>query len=667
MKFLLDEQRIPAAATGPRPPPLRPRFHRLRAIRSQGRRQSARGGNYANIAKLIANDHWTRIWDDETKVPWLKSPEGKQVIGYDDAESLTIKTKWAMDHHLRGVFFWEVRGDLLEDGSHPLQQAAHNAEFGGCKVARTLWASRGVPAPGELPETCPLLYHWGFGPLIPLPRREGLGEGLPRHRQTTTTANPPKNQPSFPLQPPVSSLQPYVQRGPPARHPESPAGNPRPLGARRHVSKIRRIAPAASRHDEKRQARRPRPRSRLLRRPAVSHRRPPPRHGPCLGHQGLHRPLPHHARQSRPARLGLGLPRSAHRNGRRENARHRQQERHRRQDRRRRVQRRVQDRLSTTATTPGGSTSARWPAGSTTTTPTAPWTSSSWRACSGRSRECYKKDLIYRDYRVTPYCTRCETSLSISDTRESDATRPRQDPSVVVRFKLLGRRRSQASSAKPTYALVWTTTPWTLPSNLALAVNPEIDYAVVETDDAAYVLAAALVGKHAAILWRRSQARESRPRRQARRRRLRAAAAVLRRPQGCGQHLPHPRSRFRRRRRRHRHRPPRPRVRRRRLHRLQSQRRPAGQPCRRIRAATPPKSPTSPVATCSKPTATSSAAQTAWACSWSNRSSSTTIPTAGAAASRSSTARWTRGISSSRRSKTTCCASTTRSTGSLKR
>jgi isoleucyl-tRNA synthetase len=123
--------------------------------------------------------------------------------------------------------------------------------------------------------------------------------------------------------------------------------------------------------------------------------------------------------------------------------------------------------------------------------------------------ECYNRDLIYRDYRVTPYCTRCETSLSVSDTRESDATRPRQDPSVVVRFKLhvpemqiSGAKASgnQPSAAKPTYALVWTTTPWTLPSNLALAVNAGIDYATIETPDAKYVLAAALAVKHASLL-----------------------------------------------------------------------------------------------------------------------------------------------------------------------
>ena len=93
-------------------------------------------------------------------------------------------------------------------------------------------------------------------------------------------------------------------------------------------------------------------------------------------------------------------------------------------------------------------------------------------------KTCHDKGYIYRDYRVTPYCTHCETSLSISDTRESDSTRPRQDRWVVVQFK------SELSEAgKDVYFLAWTTTPWTLPSNLCLAVGEKLDYAFVELED----------------------------------------------------------------------------------------------------------------------------------------------------------------------------------------
>ena len=64
-------------------------------------------------------------WDDETKNPWLISSKGPVVIGYDDAESVAIKTKWAMKQGFRGVFFWEIHADRLPDGTHPLQEASH--------------------------------------------------------------------------------------------------------------------------------------------------------------------------------------------------------------------------------------------------------------------------------------------------------------------------------------------------------------------------------------------------------------------------------------------------------------------------------------------------------------------------------------------------------------
>lgn len=97
-------------------------------------------------------------------------------------------------------------------------------------------------------------------------------------------------------------------------------------------------------------------------------------------------------------------------------------------------------------------------------------------------KECYNKGLIYRDYRVTPYCTHCETSLSISDTRESDSTRPRQDRWILVRFKT-----DRTENGKPLYFLAWTTTPWTLPSNMCLAVGNELEYAFVEVEENIYV------------------------------------------------------------------------------------------------------------------------------------------------------------------------------------
>ena len=87
--------------------------------------------------------------------------------------------------------------------------------------------------------------------------------------------------------------------------------------------------------------------------------------------------------------------------------------------------------------------------------------------------EAHKKGLIYKDYRVAPYCYRCETPLSFSEIRVDDATRPKQDRTITVKFAL--------NSMEGVSALAWTTTPWTLPSNLALAVGREIEYVVADT------------------------------------------------------------------------------------------------------------------------------------------------------------------------------------------
>lgn len=88
----------------------------------KGRR--APGGGYANLHKLQQEKGWTRVWDAETKNPWLIAPDKSAVIGYDDAESIAIKTEWATKQGFRGVFFWQVADDRMPDGSNPLQDAS---------------------------------------------------------------------------------------------------------------------------------------------------------------------------------------------------------------------------------------------------------------------------------------------------------------------------------------------------------------------------------------------------------------------------------------------------------------------------------------------------------------------------------------------------------------
>lgn len=91
----------------------------------------------------------------------------------------------------------------------------------------------------------------------------------------------------------------------------------------------------------------------------------------------------------------------------------------------------------------------------------------------------HEKGLAYEGYRVLPYCWRDETPLSAHELRmDDDVYKERQDPSVTVSFPLSGEKAT-ALGLEGVRALAWTTTPWTLPTNLALAVGPEIVYAVV--------------------------------------------------------------------------------------------------------------------------------------------------------------------------------------------
>ncbi|ROS77096.1 isoleucine--tRNA ligase [Cellulomonas sp. PhB143] len=93
----------------------------------------------------------------------------------------------------------------------------------------------------------------------------------------------------------------------------------------------------------------------------------------------------------------------------------------------------------------------------------------------------HTRGLAYEGYRVLPYCWRDETPLSNHELRmDDDVYQSRQDPALTVGFRLADDAAGAAAPAAGALALVWTTTPWTLPSNLAVAVGPEIEYVVVE-------------------------------------------------------------------------------------------------------------------------------------------------------------------------------------------
>jgi isoleucyl-tRNA synthetase len=99
----------------------------------------------------------------------------------------------------------------------------------------------------------------------------------------------------------------------------------------------------------------------------------------------------------------------------------------------------------------------------------------------------WDKGLVYEGFKVLAYCWRCETPLSNTETRMDDVYFDRQDPALTVGFELV----DDAGQPTGETLLAWTTTPWTLPANLALAVGSDIEYAVVEHDGRRLILAAA--------------------------------------------------------------------------------------------------------------------------------------------------------------------------------
>lgn len=94
----------------------------------------------------------------------------------------------------------------------------------------------------------------------------------------------------------------------------------------------------------------------------------------------------------------------------------------------------------------------------------------------------YDKGLIYKGYKIVPYCPRCGTALSSHEVAQG--YKDVKETSVIVKFKAIDEEN--------TYYLAWTTTPWTLPSNICLIMNPNENYVKVKVEDTYYIVAEAL-------------------------------------------------------------------------------------------------------------------------------------------------------------------------------
>lgn len=99
--------------------------------------------------------------------------------------------------------------------------------------------------------------------------------------------------------------------------------------------------------------------------------------------------------------------------------------------------------------------------------------------------EMAKKGLLYKGHKIVPYCPRCGTALSSHEVAQG--YKDVEDTSIFVKFKL--------KNANDTYFIAWTTTPWTLPSNVALCVNAKEKYTKIKVGEEFFILAAALIPK----------------------------------------------------------------------------------------------------------------------------------------------------------------------------
>lgn len=110
-------------------------------------------------------------------------------------------------------------------------------------------------------------------------------------------------------------------------------------------------------------------------------------------------------------------------------------------------------------------------------------------------KQLWDKGLAYEGNRVLPYCWNDETPLSSHELRmDDDVYQNRQDPALTVGFRVEG---DAVPALEGAHLLIWTTTPWTLPSNQAVAVNPDVTYVVVESGGKRFVLAEARLGAYA--------------------------------------------------------------------------------------------------------------------------------------------------------------------------
>lgn len=118
-------------------------------------------------------------------------------------------------------------------------------------------------------------------------------------------------------------------------------------------------------------------------------------------------------------------------------------------------------------------------------------------------KQLYDKGLLYEDFRVMPYSWTCQTPVSNAETKQDNSYREKADKAITVKFRLtnnaveeLKKRLNNNLDNTVFNFLAWTTTPWTLPSNLALAINKDYDYLILEKDKEYYIIGKTALSKY---------------------------------------------------------------------------------------------------------------------------------------------------------------------------
>lgn len=122
--------------------------------------------------------------------------------------------------------------------------------------------------------------------------------------------------------------------------------------------------------------------------------------------------------------------------------------------------------------------------------------------------EMYEKGYVYKGLKPVYWCADCETALAEAEVEYADHT----SSSIYVKFKFDDEdakklmASANISSDKNIYAVIWTTTPWTIPANLAIAVNPTLEYSVIEKGDELFLIGSDLIGQFAAgVEWEENE------------------------------------------------------------------------------------------------------------------------------------------------------------------